>query len=138
MPNLTTDTLVRAKFQLTDTTLVPSSLVQTSIDDAHTELVRFLDPVMVTTPPEDALIMGETLLAGAHLYRALAAKESFDQKHIGIGRQHLEEGKRFEALTAVADRADAMAWYLLEPYVRAKPARIAAQATDTAPVLGGG
>ncbi len=136
MPTFTNESEVRQKFQLTDTTLVPSSLVAAAIDDAHAELLRFLDSDTVTEPPEDALVMGETLLAGAHLYRSLASKAAFDQKRLGIGSTKLEESSRFQSLMAVAEAAEEQAWYTLEPYLEAPPPRTVGDVTDTETVLG--
>lgn len=133
---LTDEAKVRAKFQLTDTTLVPTALVTGAIDDAHSELVRFLDPDVDTVSPEDALVMGETLLAGAHLFRSLASKEAFDQTRVRVGQATVYEGQRFGSLEAVAAFTAKQAWYVLEPYVTAAPSRTAADATETRPVLG--
>lgn len=136
MASFATEADVRLKFQLDDATLVPSTLVVGSIDDAHEELLRFLDPQFDTTPAEEAVVMGETLLAGAHLFRTLAAKDAFDQKQATIGGQRLEAGKRFTALMAVAALTEDQAWYVLEPYIEARPSRVLAAVTDTVPVLG--
>ncbi|HIJ74646.1 MAG TPA: hypothetical protein HPP83_11150 [Candidatus Hydrogenedentes bacterium] len=136
MANFTTEAQVREKFQLNDTTLVPSSLIEAGIDDAHDELLRFLDPVFAEGTPDDALVMGETLLAGAHLFRTLASGEAFGQKHVAIGGQRVEEGARFGTLMAVATEAEKQAWYLLEPYLADRPSREVAAATDGTPILG--
>jgi hypothetical protein len=136
MANFTTEALVREKFQLNDTTLVPSALVTKSIDDAHTELLRYLDPNANTSPPDAALVIGETLLAGAHLFRALASKDAFEQRWATVGGQHLEPGSRFSALLATAAAAAEQSWQVLEPYLAARPGRSLAGVTDTYPLLG--
>ena len=136
MSAFTTESAVRLKFQLTDTTLVPSDLITTSINDAHAELLRYLNPDYDVEPPEDALVQGETLLAGAHLYRSLAAKEAFSQKHVAVGSQRIEPGERFTSLMTIATLTEGLAWYMLEPYVLDQPARALAAATDTTPVIG--
>lgn len=136
MANFTTESEVRLKFQLDDTTLVPSSLVTQSIDDAHEELLRFLDPQYDTGDPDDPLILGETLLAGAHLFRSLASKEAFEQKRTTVGGQRIEEGARFTALTAVASLTEDQGWYVLAPYLASRPARSVAAVTASTPVLG--
>ncbi|MBN2310875.1 MAG: hypothetical protein JXR94_18010 [Candidatus Hydrogenedentes bacterium] len=136
MANFTTESTVRTKFQLTDPALVPTDLVAASIDDAHLELLRFLDPDLDTASPPSALIMGETLLAGAHLFRSLASKHAFEQKQVVVGGQRIEAGQRFAALSAIATLAEDNAWYLLEPYLAAGRPRVPAAATDTAPILG--
>lgn len=136
MANFTTEAEVREKFQLTDTTLVPSSLVTSSIDDAHTEVLRHLDPQYDTGSPEDALVLGETLLAGSHLMQSLASKEAFTQKHVTVGGSRLEPGKRFEALTSASSTARDQAWQALEPYLSERSSRQVAEVTETTPVLG--
>jgi hypothetical protein len=136
MANFATEADVRLRFQLNDTAEVSSALVNASIDDAHTELLRFLDPVFDESPPEDALVMGETLLAGAYLYRSLASRQAFDEKQVAIGGQRIEAGKRFGALMVIASLTEDMAWYVLEPYVVDRPSVSPADVTDTVAVLG--
>ncbi len=129
---------VRMKFQLNDTTLVPTALIVASIEDAHRELLRFLDPVYSAPPADEALVMGEVLLAGAHLFRTLASKDAFDQKQLAVGSHRIDAGKRFSALTAMASLSEQNAWYLLEPYLLDVPSRTALGASDTVAVLGEG
>jgi len=136
MANFTTESEVRMKFQLINTTQVPSDLVAAGIDDAHTELLRFLDPDVDTGSPEDALILGETLLAGAHVLRSLASSDAVQQKHLVVGGQRIEEGNRFQSLMAMAEQASRLAWEALEPYLLAGPPRYVGAVTDTTPVLG--
>jgi hypothetical protein len=80
--------------------------------------------------------MGETLLAGARLFEALASQEAFTRKAVSIAGQRVEDGNRFRALTAAAALAEKQAWYLLEPYLNDEPVRAPADVTDTTPVLG--
>ena len=127
---------VRLKFQLSDTTLVSSALITASIEDAHTELLRRLDPAYGAGAPDDALVMGEILLAGAHLFRSLASKDAFEQKQIALGGQRMDAGKRFSALMTMAELSERDAWYLLEPYITDAPARTPMNASDTVAVLG--
>ena len=136
MSALTTETRVRAKFQLLDTTLVPSDLIEAAIDDAHTELLRFLAPDVDLETPEEALAMGETLLAGAHLYRTLGSKDAFDQKRLAIGSNRVEGSGRFDSLLAIAMIVEKQAWYLLEPYLGECASRCPCSVTVTQPVLG--
>lgn len=136
MAVFTTEALVRAKFQLLDEEQVSETLVSVAIEDAHTELLRFLGEAVDTDTPDDGLVLGETLLAGAHLFRSLASKEAFDQKHLGLGSQRIEGGKRFSALSVAARMAEEQAWYTLEPYTAEKAQGVRASATDTTAVLG--
>lgn len=136
MADFTTADKVRMKFQLDDTTLVPDALIDASIDDAHFELLRFLDAEVDVDTPEEALIMGETLLAGVHLYRSLASKDAFKQKHSTVGSQRIEEGRRFASLMMVASTVEEQAWYILEPYLAEVPYRYVLSTTDSLPILG--
>lgn len=138
MATFTTEAAVRLKFQIEDAVLVSSELIVAGIDDAHVELLRFLRPEYDTGSPEDALVLGETLLAGARVLRSLASKQAFEQKAIKIGGQHLQEGSRFAALMAFAASTEAEAWRLLEPFLKDQPARAVGDATDSTSVLGEG
>lgn len=135
MPVFTNETNAREKFQLTDTTLIPSALVTRNIDDAHTILLRFLDPAFDVPTPDDALVLGETLLAGAYLIRSLASAAAFARKDITIGGQRIEPARRVEALTELADEAEEEAWRTLEPFLALRPADKLAEATDSQPVV---
>jgi len=135
MAIFTSESAVRDKFQLTDTTLVPSALVTGSINDAHEIVLRFLDPVFDVQSPDAEVILGETLLSGAHLLRSLASSEAFTAKRLTIGGQRIDVARRFEALNDAADSAEERAWYVLEPFVLARPASKVADVTDTTPII---
>ena len=137
MAGFTTEADVRLKFQLADTTLVSTALIEAAIGGAHDEVLRYLDSHVDTGSPDEALVTGETLLAGVYLFRSLAAKDAFDQKHVSIGGQRLEGGERFAALTAIAERSEIQAWYMLEPYLEELPPRKCASVTAGEPILGG-
>lgn len=136
MATYATEDDVRLRFQLNDTTLAPQNLVLDCIDSAHEEVLRHLDPAYAVEPPASAVAVGETLLAGAHALRALAAKDAADQRQVTIGGQRLDAGRRFDALIEMAARTEEKAWYVLEPYVKARNAAAPAATTDTVPVLG--
>ncbi len=135
MPIFTNEANVREKFQLTDTTLIPSALVTRNVDDAHTILLRFLDPAHDVPTPDDALVLGETLLAGAYLMRSLASAAAFSRKDIAIGGQRIQPARRVEALTELADEAEQEAWQTLEPFLALRPADKLAAATDSQPIV---
>ena len=135
MAAFTSESAVRDKFQLTDTTLVPSALVTGSIDDAHEIVLRFLDPVFDVPSPDAEVVLGETLLSGAHLLRSLSSSEAFTQKRLTIGGQRIDVARRFEALNDAADSAEEQAWHVLEPFVLARPASKVADVTDTTPII---
>jgi len=138
MSAFTTEAAVRLKFQLTDETAVPTSLVTSAIEDAHAELLRFLAPAYDVTVPEAGVASGETLLAGAHVFRALCGKDALERKRATVGGQRLETDGRFSALMSMASLAEEQAWYTLEPYLARRPALTGAATTDSRPVFGGG
>ncbi|MBX7259072.1 MAG: hypothetical protein K1Y02_22105 [Candidatus Hydrogenedentes bacterium] len=136
MPAFTTEASVRLKFQIADTVNVPSELVDSCIDTAHEEILRVLAEDIDMQSPENAVVMAETLLAGARLFEALASHDAFTQKRITLGPNHIEDGDRFRALTSAAALAEKHAWYLLEPYTRPRPFRSCIEPTVTIPILG--
>ncbi|MCH7960022.1 MAG: hypothetical protein IID08_07825 [Candidatus Hydrogenedentes bacterium] len=136
MANFSTEADVRETFQLTDTVLVPSALVVRSIDDAHSEILRFLDPQYDVSPAAAGVILGETLLAGAHLLRSLASKDAFSQKHLAVGGVRVQAGNRFQVLTKLASDNEGRAWEALEPFLLVRPSRKLAEVTDSVPVVG--
>ncbi|MFA6240988.1 MAG: hypothetical protein WC655_08670 [Candidatus Hydrogenedentales bacterium] len=136
MPAFTTESAVRLKFQISDSIIVSSDLVTASIDMAHEEILRVLAGDVDTQSPENALVIGETLLAGARLFESLASQDAYSQKRITLGANHIEDGDRFRALTAAAALAEKQAWYLLEPYLHRRPFRTPLETTVTIPVLG--
>jgi hypothetical protein len=136
MPNFATESDVRLKLQLTDPALAAADLIIACIDDAHAEILRFLDDDVGVEPPDAALVTGEALLAGAYVLRALGAKDAVAQREIVIGNQRLSGGQRFRALAQMAAATEQQAWYLLEPYLTERPGRTIAASTDSTPVLG--
>lgn len=136
MAGFTTEDAVRLKFQLMDPALVASELIEQGIDDAHTEVLTRLAPAYVTEDPEAGLVLGETLLAGAHVLRSLAGKEAFDQKRVSIGGQRIEEGTRFASLLEAASLAEEQAWSGLAPFLAEYPGHGIAAVTDTIDVIG--
>lgn len=132
----TTEALVREKFQLADTTQVLPSLVNRNIDDAHLILLRFLDPVFDLPSPAAAVVLGETLLAGAYLLRSLASGAAFARRKVAVGGQRVEPSGKGEALLAQADAAEAEGWHTLEPYLVVIPSDKLAAATGSQPTFG--
>ncbi len=136
MPAFATETDLRELFRLADTTLVPAALIERGIDAAHADLLRLLDPIHDVDPPAADLVHGEALLAGAQVFRAIAAGEAFATKRIVIGGQRIDDSNRFEILHATARDADDRAWATLAPYLVPEPARAALDVSATKPVLG--
>ena len=136
MDYFTTESAVRERFHLPDEESIPDSLIALSIGDAHRTILRFLEPGVDTEDPPHDVARGEALLAGAHLFRALAAREAFDQQRRVMGRQRIEESARFRSLREMAATAEAEAWVVLAPFLGVGLRRAPAGATDTKPVLG--
>ena len=136
MAAFTTEALVRERFQLGDAARVPSELIEQVIEEAHGEVLRRLSPNVETDPPGVGLVVGESLLAGARLYGALAAKDAFDVKQVTLGSNVVSDGNRFQALMTMAAWLEDQAWYLLEPSGAERPARTVVDATDSQVVLG--
>ncbi len=138
MSNFTTEAKVREKFQVNDTAWSSPALVTSSIDDAHIAVLRALDPEVDTETPDDGLVLGETLLAGANLLRSLASKDAGGQAEIVVGGQRLSRRQRFASLMTLGERAEREAWEVLEPYVAGRPVVCPGVVTDSVPVLGSG
>ena len=98
----TTDSAVRARFQMDDTELVPPAMVAAAIDTAHLEITRHLVPGVETDPPEEGLVLGETVLAGARVYELLAGADAVAARRLRLGSVTAHEGERRLALLAVA------------------------------------
>lgn len=130
-----TETMVRQKFQMTDSAWAPASLLNDAIQQAHTEILRRLHPDSPIDPPADALLLGETLLAGAYALHTMAAKDVLQHKEIVVGGQRLTTGNRFAALIALAERAEKQAWAALEPHLIPITGAPAARTTDSMPVF---
>jgi hypothetical protein len=136
MANFTTEADVREKLQLTDMIQAPDSLLTRSIRDAHTQILRRIDPAAETEPPEDELILGETLLAGAHVLRSLAVGAAHRRKHITIGGNRIEPAERDTRLHGLADAIESQAWDVLEPCLLWQSRRSILRLSDTQPVMG--
>lgn len=135
MPNFTTEADVRAKFHVPDEAHAPAALIARSIDDAHLEILRLLDPQYDVEPPDAALVLGETLLAGALLFRSLAAREGVQQKRVSLGGHRIEEGRRFDSLHALSLETAFDAWQTLAPFLLGADPRQLARATATQPIF---
>lgn len=138
MANFATETDVREKLQLDDPVQVPSLLITRSIDDAHVLIVRRLDSTKVGSPPDPELVLGETLLAGAHAMRSLAVRAARRRKQVTIGGSRVEPSERDTRLLALADAIESQAWDVLEPFLRWRSRRTLLRLSDSQPVLGGG
>lgn len=136
MPAFTTEALVRLKFQLTSTQDVPDTLIGDAIAEAHEPIALRLDPVVDTGSPPVALVIGETLLAGARTLRSLAAREAATARNVVVGGQRLETGTRHTQLSLCATLAEEQAWEMLAPFLAPRTGARPAQPTDTTPVLG--
>ena len=117
MANFTDEARVRLKTQLTDTAKVPQELVARSIDDAHAEVLTRLDPAYDVEPPDENLVRGETLLAGAYLLRSLSSGAAFDIKELRILDETVGESGKYKALTGLSDGFERDAWEVLSDFL---------------------
>ena len=136
MAGFTDEARVREKFQLTESNAATTSLIEASIDDAHAEVLRRLDPDFDVPTPEDGLVLGETLLAGAHVLRSLASGDAAGKRRAVVGGSRVEQGIRFGELVNAADAAESQAWEALAPYLLDVEAAEVLAATDSVPILG--
>jgi hypothetical protein len=117
MANFTDESRVRLKTQLTDTAKVPQELVTRSINDAHAEILKRLDPVYDVQPPDENLVRGETLLAAAYLLRSLSSGAAFDIKELRILDETVGETGKHKALMALAEGFERDAWEVLSDFL---------------------
>jgi len=136
MPAFTTESLVRLKFQLTNTQDVPATLINDAIEEAHEPIAARLSPGVDGLTPPAALVIGETLLAGARTLRSLAAREAATQRNVVVGGQRVETSTRHAQLALCATLAEEQAWEMLAPFLAPPSNTTCIQATDTTPVLG--
>lgn len=130
---------VRLRFLMTDEVAVPGELIAARIDDAHAVVLAEIDPAFAAMdPPPEALMVGETLLAGARVLRSLAMRAAQRQGTQRLGTQTDDTRTRMQALFDAARLAEKEGWLVLAPYLvprgRVRPLRAAA----TTPVLGRG
>lgn len=131
-----TEAQVRLRLQLNDAEAVPDALISACLEEAHDELLRFLDPVYDMAPIETPIVTGETLLAGARVLRAIAAGDAAKQQDLQIGSHRIRPSGRAEILSTLAAMTEKDAWYVLEPYLTALAPSQPAAVTDSQEVLG--
>ncbi len=138
MANFTDEGRVRLKMQLTDSAKVPQELVTRSIDDAHAEILKRLDPAYDVTPPDENLVRGETLVAGAYLLRSLASGAAFDIRGLRILNETVSATDKHKALATLADRFEREAWEILADFLLAQEGRADFQSgvTESEDILG--
>ena len=117
MSAYTTGKMLRVKFQLDSLAEVTSALIEASIKHAHGIVINRIREEYLDAPPEP-VIVAETLLAGAALLRSLSARLALDRREARLAGHQLETGKRFPAMLAVAEAAEAEALELLKPWLR--------------------
>jgi hypothetical protein len=132
----TTEEHVRERFLPEGDAQATTNQIACAIDAAHLQIAPALRPDAPLDPPSEAIVLGETLLAGARLFEALAAHDAYDQRRLKVGHAEVREGERFRSLMAAAADAESRAWEVLAPFMAAKEQRVPAAATDSQPVLG--
>lgn len=132
----TNEQTVRDVFGLADTESYPSAQIIGAIDMAAIAITRRLAPDAPVSPPDAALVLGETILAGAVLYRGFAGGEARLMQSISLGGNSRNEGRRFDALLRMVGLLEDYAWQLLSPFVAATPDQATILATESQPILG--
>lgn len=136
MPPFTTESAVRLAAQVEDTSLAATALIEASVAEAHEVTLAAIDPAVDHESPPTAVVQGETALAAAILFRALAARDAVEQVPIQIGGQRIEAGQRFASLMSVARRFEKEGDRLLAPYSLRPAALPPGDVTETRPVIG--
>ena len=126
---------VRLRFQFTDAAAVPADLIEAAVEAAHERLMQRLLPGCAADPPA-AVLLGETLLAGAEVLRSLAAREAAARANVRIGGQQVSAPGRFADLMLMADAATDAAWHVLADCLLPFPAQRVLAPTASVPVLG--
>lgn len=115
MAAFTTEEAVRLKFRLEESDGATDALVAAGIAHAHHDVLTRIRPEFAETPP-DAVVIAETLLAGAATLRSLGARLALDRRETRLSGHQIETGRRFPALIETAAAAEAEAARLLAPY----------------------
>ncbi len=117
MANFTSEEAVRLKFRVEESDGATTALIEANIAHAHQGIVSRIRPEYIEAPP-DAVIIAETLLAGAATLRSLSARLALDRRETRLAGHQIETGRRFPALMETAAAAEAEAARLLAPYGR--------------------
>jgi len=111
-----TEAGVRLQTQVDDTSVASSELVTACIDEAHERVLAALDDGVDREAPPEAVTQGETLLAAAGVFRALASRDAAEQVELQIGGQRVGAGQRFASLMSMARRFEKAGHVLLAPH----------------------
>lgn len=131
-----TEAGVRLQTQVDDTSVASSELVTACIDEAHERVLAALDDGVVGETPPEAVTQGETLLAAAGVFRALASRDAAEQVELQIGRQRVGAGQRFASLMSMARRFEKEGHALLAPHGALPATACPALAGQSQSVLG--
>ena len=78
---------------------------------------RRLDVTKVGSPVDPELVLGETVLAGAHALRSIAVGAARTRKKVTIGGNRVEPSDRDRRLFRLADAIESQAWDVLTPFL---------------------
>jgi len=136
MPAFTTEDDIRLRLQLNDTALAPQDFVLQCIEDAHDQVLRWLDENIDPESPPAALVYGETLIAAGVIFRALAAREAAAMRNMKIGEQSLNTERRFASRMTYAEELERQGWGVLEEFLAPRNSATLLLPSPTTPVLG--
>ena len=133
---LATESEVRLRTQTEDVNETSTALIDVAIEDANVVASSQLRPEAYAEPVDDAVVLGETLLACGLVLRSLASRAAVRQNRVRVGGQSAERGRSFGELMRAAAAFEAEAWEVLAPYTAVVPGESARAASESAPVLG--
>lgn len=136
MAAFTTENDIRLRLQLNDTTLAPQDFLVQCIEDAHDQVLRWLDENVDPQNPPAALVYGETLVAAAVVFRALASREAAAMRNVKIGEQGINTEKRFAAKMEYAEELERQGWAILSAFLAPRTSPTSLSPSPTTPVLG--
>ncbi len=120
---------VRAQLHLADT--VSAEQIDAALAEAHAVILDWLAPEVELGDPPESIARGEALLAGAMLFRSMAAAETLRQRRLSVGGARIEESRRLESLERGAETLENRALEALGPYLRQPRPRTMLQVTST-------
>ena len=131
-----TEAGVRLATQINDTGVASTELIESSIAEAHENVLADLDDTVDPEDPPDVLVRGEILLAASILLRALASRDAVDQVELQIGGQRIGAGQRFASLMTMARQFEKEGARTLGAFAVKPVAMPPTDLTATTPILG--
>ncbi len=113
----TNESTVRAHTQLLDDEKFPKELIVGRINDAHSIILRDLNPIYANSN-DQLLILAETELTAAFILRSLAAKSAVDTRQVRLPDVYYRESGKTINLIEASDKEEQSAWAHLAPFLK--------------------